>query len=99
MIAYAEDALRWAHARLEMDHDLDVDLARLAQWRGEQEPGWSRCSGSTATPTTPENVRECPPGGAARTRQDRPHGIRGTASGDRLVGRRGARLAGTGHHG
>jgi dual specificity phosphatase 3 len=37
MVAYAEDALRWAHARLEMGHDLDADLARLAQWRGEQE--------------------------------------------------------------
>jgi dual specificity phosphatase 3 len=33
MVAYAEDALRWAHDRLEMEHDLDTDLGRLAVWR------------------------------------------------------------------
>lgn len=33
MIAYAEDALRWAHARLDMQHDLDTDLVRLGVWR------------------------------------------------------------------
>lgn len=35
MIAYAEDALRWAHTRLAMAHDLDTDLARLRAWRRE----------------------------------------------------------------
>jgi len=33
MVAYAEDALRWAHDRLEMRHDLDTDLTRLGAWR------------------------------------------------------------------
>jgi dual specificity phosphatase 3 len=33
MIAYAEDALRWAHARLDMQRDLDTDLVRLGVWR------------------------------------------------------------------
>ena len=36
MVAYAEDALRWAHQRLEMARDLETDLGRLAAWRAAQ---------------------------------------------------------------
>lgn len=33
MVAYAEDAVKWAHRRLEMGGDLDSDLARVTEWR------------------------------------------------------------------
>lgn len=36
VIAYAADALRWAHARLEMERDLEDDLDRLMAWRRAQ---------------------------------------------------------------
>jgi len=39
MVAYAEDALRWAHARLDLPGHLDADLARLADWRRAAETG------------------------------------------------------------
>jgi protein-tyrosine phosphatase len=33
IVAYAEDALRWAHAALDLPGTLDDDLARVARWR------------------------------------------------------------------
>ncbi len=37
MVAYAEDALVWAHQRLEMRHDLDADLDRVSRWRADRQ--------------------------------------------------------------
>lgn len=36
VVAYAADALRWAHGRLDLGGDLDTDLDRLAAWRSAQ---------------------------------------------------------------